>query len=317
MKPMLARVNAFQEAHTPLAFAYAVQKKYGDDRGGYLSALVAYYGFLSIFPLLLAFFTIMAWVLRGHAGTLHTLEVHLRTYPIIGQAVTSLANHTLTGSVLALVVGLVGLVLGAQGLAQTLMFVMDQVWNVAVPDRPGYVARLSRGLGWYSVFGIGVVGSTFLGSLSSIFDWGPAGAFLAAVPALVVNIVLFALSFRLLSPRTVPWRAMLPGAAVGGLVWTVLNSVGIGLTHRLAHANPLYGSFAGVLGLIAFLYLTARLTLYAAEANAVYTNHLWPRSLVSASLSAADRSQVTDLAQREARVSSAQVSVEFVAAERT
>jgi membrane protein len=101
------------------------------------------------------------------------------------------------------------------------------------------------------------------------------------------------------------------GSSLGGLVWTILNGVGVGLTHKLTHVNPLYGSFAGVLGLIAFIYLTARLTLYAAEANAVRASHLWPRSLVKATPSPADHQQVVDLAKREARRDDASVTVEF------
>jgi YihY family inner membrane protein len=310
----LNRLDRFQQAHRSTAFGYAVLKKYGDDRGGYLAALIAYYGFLSIFPLLLAFFTVTAWVLAGHDGALHTLEVHLSSYPIIGQAVTSLAKHTLSGSVLALVVGVVGLVFGAQGLAQSLMYAMDEIWNVPVTDRPGYFPRLLRGLGWYAAFGLGAVASTFLNSLSSVFDWGPAGPVLAAIPALVVNVGLFTMSFRVLSPKRIEWRTLLPGAAFGGLVWTILNGVGVGLTHKLTHVNPLYGSFAGVLGLIAFIYLTARLSLYAAEANAVRANHLWPRSLVKATPSPADHQQVVDLAKREARRDDASVTVEFSSA---
>jgi YihY family inner membrane protein len=305
-----ARLDRFQQGHRASAFTYAVVKKYGDDQGGYLAALIAYYGFLSIFPLLLAFFTVAAWVLRGHAHTLRTLERNLGTYPIVGQAVTSLANHTLTGSILGLVVGVVGLVLGAQGLAQTLLYVNNQVWNVPYPDRLGYLPQLLRGLGWYVTFGVGIVVSTFLNSLSEVLDWGPAGPVLAGLPALVVNVVLFSLSFRLLSPRSAGTRVLLPGAAVAGLVWTVLTGVGVDLTHRLAHADPLYGSFAGVLGLLAFVYLTARVTLYAAEANAVAAGRLWPRSLLGDSLSDADRRQLANLASRENRSSQATIRVE-------
>jgi uncharacterized BrkB/YihY/UPF0761 family membrane protein len=310
-KPKLkARIDAYQQGHRVPAFAYGVVKKYSDDQGGYLAALITYYGFLSIFPLLLAFFTIATWVLKGHAHTLHTLEHHLGNYPIIGQAVTSLANHTLSGSVLALVVGVVGLIFGAQGLAQILLYVNNQVWNIPYPDRPSKLPAMARGLSWYVIFGIGAIASTFLNSLSSVLDWGPAGPYIAALPALVVNVALFTMSFRLLSPAAANLRALLPGAAVAGLIWTVLNGVGVGLTHRLAHANPLYGSFAGVLGLLAFIYLAARLTLYCTEANVVAAEGLWPRSLLKDAPADADRQQLENVAKRENRHPEATVKVE-------
>jgi uncharacterized BrkB/YihY/UPF0761 family membrane protein len=309
-KPKIkAQIDAYQQRHRMPAFAYGILKKYGDDQGGYLAALITYCGFLSIFPLLLAFFTLATWVLKGHAKTLRTLEHHLGTYPIIGQAVTSLANHTLSGSVFALLVGVIGLIFGAQGLAQTLMYANNQVWNIPYPERPSKLPVMARGLSWYAIFGLGAIGSTFLNSLSSVLNWGPAGPYLAALPALAVNVALFAVSFRLLSPPVATRRALLPGAAVAGLIWTVLNGVGVGLTHRLAHANPLYGSFAGVLGLLAFIYLTARLTLYCAEANVVAAEHLWPRSLLTDAPSDADRRQLENVAKRENRNPEATVKV--------
>jgi membrane protein len=103
---------------------------------------------------------------------------------------------------------------------------------------------------------------------------------------------------------------LLPGAAVAGVIWTALNGVGVGLTHRLAHANPLYGSFAGVLGLLAFIYLTARLTLYCTEANVVAAEHLWPRSLLKDAPTDADRQQLENVARRENRNPEATVKVE-------
>ena len=48
-----------------LGFIYGVVKKYGDDKGANLSALITYYGFFSMFPLLLVAFTILGFVLDG------------------------------------------------------------------------------------------------------------------------------------------------------------------------------------------------------------------------------------------------------------
>ncbi|MDQ2728619.1 MAG: YihY/virulence factor BrkB family protein [Actinomycetota bacterium] len=294
-----------------MAFGFAVNKKYGDDRGGYLAALITYYGFLSIFPLLLAFFTIVAYTLPPHSSIIKTLNDHLGSYPIIGSFITSLSRSSLHGSVLALVVGVLGLVWGAQGLAQTLQFAMNEVWSVPGRDRPGLVPRLVIGLKWYATFGLGFVAATFVNSLGSVLDWGPAGPYLAALPALAINIGLFVVSFRVLSPKTASTRQLLPGAVFAGLIWTVLTTVGIGLLQQLSHANALYGSFGITLGLLAFLYAAARITLYAAEANVVGAKHLWPRSLQNPPLVDADKRQLEEMAQREERVDDQVVQVDF------
>lgn len=308
---ILDAVDRFQQSHRPLAFCFAVNQKYSDDRGGYLAALITYYGFLSLFPLMLAFFTIVAYTLPPHSSLVQTLERHLGSYPIIGESIVSLANNHLGGSALALAVGLLGLIWGGQGLAQTLQFAMAEVWNVPNRDRPGFLPRLVTGLKWYATFGIGFVAATFVSSLGSVFDWGPAGPVLSSLAALVVNVTLFSLSFMILSPADMPWRVVLPGAAFSGLVWTILTGVGIGLLRSMSHSNALYGTFATTLGLLAFLYVAARLALYGAEANVVAHRRLWPRAMRARPQTAADVAQLKGMARREERVDEQVVSVEF------
>jgi len=302
--------DRFQRRHRLSAFALAVQKKYSDDRGGHLAALITYYAFLSIFPLLLAFFTIASYLLAGHGLLLHTLDRHLGSYPVLGPAIAQLEGNHLQGSIAAVVVGVIGLVWGAMGLSQTLQHCMDEAWNVPGKDRAGFVPRLLRGLTWYLVFGVGFVASALVSSLGSVLGWA-AGPVLSSLPALVINVALFAASFRVLSPPHLGLPQLWRGALFSGTLWTVLTSVGIGLSRHLSHSNALYGSFAPVLGLIAFLYLAARLSLYGVEADVVRARHLWPRSLLDSTAGTADRQELIDLARREERAKTQTVRVEF------
>lgn len=306
---LLGKLDRWQQRYLVVAFVFAVQKKFSDDRGGYLAALITYYAFLSIFPLLLAAFTVVAYVLAGDNSTITTLEKHIGSYPIIGTAAQQLKGAKLHGSPLALIVGVLGLLWGTTGLAQSVQFAMDEAWNIPAKDRPGFVARLWRTFAWYAVFGLGMVASTFVASLGSWLHWS-GGFVLSTLGALVLNIVLFLVSFWLLTP-TVAVRDMVPGAILAGAVWTFLTGVGIGLSHKLSHANALYGTFAPVLGLLAFLYLAARITMYSVEANAVRSEHLWPRSLTNRELSPADRKQLENLAKKTERLAKETVSVEY------
>ena len=116
---------------------------------------------------------------------------------------------------------------------------------------------------------------------------GPRSAAIAG--SLVVNGVLYVLAFRVLTPKQIGPRGLLPGALAGAAMWTVLQNVGTALVeHQLRNASQVYGTFAAVLGLIAWIYLGANLTMYAAEANVVWARRLWPRSLVPPPLTAAD-----------------------------
>jgi YihY family inner membrane protein len=304
------KLDAFQQRHPVAGFLFAIQKKYGDDQGGQMAALVTYYGFLSVFPLLLAAFTIVAYALAGDTSAIHTLESHLGNEPILGQAARDLEGKHLHGSPLAVVVAVIGLVWGAMGLAQITQQAMNDAWNVPWRDRMGFGPRLLRGLGWYVLFGLGILASTFVTSIGAWLGWA-GGPWLSALMALILNAVIFVASFWILSPPAATRRQHLPGAIFGAVAWTVLTGIGTGLAHKLAHSNPLYGSFASVLGLLALLYLAARLTLYGIEANVVIAKRLWPRSLTNDPLSAADKDQLVNLARREERVSAELVHVDI------
>jgi uncharacterized BrkB/YihY/UPF0761 family membrane protein len=113
---------------------------------------------------------------------------------------------------------------------------------------------------------------------------------LAITVSLVLNFGLFWLAFRLGTASDITWRQMWLGAAVSAVVWQVLQAVGTSFVSRqISHASPLYGTFAIVLGLIAWLYLEAQLTLYAVEINVVFVYRLWPRSLAPPPYTEQDR----------------------------
>lgn len=310
MDRVISTIDGLQRRWKVTAFLWAVQKKYSDDRGGYLSALISYYGFLSVFPLLLAAFTVVAYVLRGDGSALSTLEKHVGSYPIIGPAAQQLQGKTLHGQPLALVIGVLGLIWGAQGLAQAAQFTMEEAWNLPNKSRPGFVPRTGRSFGWYAAFGIGVVASTFISTVGTWLHWA-GGPVLSTLMAVVFDMGLFVVSFWILTPKGIPVRDLIPGAVVAGAFWAVLTGVGVGLVHLLAHSNSLYGTFAPVLALLAFIYLMARVSILAIEANVVRARHLWPRSLTNENLTRADLAQLEQLAAKEERVKPEQVEVQL------
>jgi len=279
----LEKLDKLQQGSAPIAFVFGVVKKFGDDRGGSLAALIAYYGFLSLFPLLLLFYTVLAFVLPHYPGAQADLTKSvIAQFPVIGAQLQQNTEHPLKGSAVALIVGVVTLLWGSLGIAQILQFTMQEVWSIPARDRPGYVARLLRSLLLFAVLGVGIAITTAVSGLGTILDWGPLGSVLAALPAVVVNVGLFWLVFRLLTPSEISWRQLLPGAVVGGIGWQILQTVGVNLvSHQLQHAGQVYGVFGFTLALISFLSLAATLTVYASELNVVLTRRLWPRSLLA------------------------------------
>jgi membrane protein len=276
-------VDRFQQRQRWLAFPVAVWKKFGDDQAGNLAALVAYYAFVSIFPLLLIFVTVLDIVLRDHpAIKAKLINSALADYPVIGQQIKSnLHSYDKTG--VALVVGIVLIFLGARGVANAMQNALNSVWEVPKAHRPGFPWSWLRSFGLVFVVGLGeittAVLSSAIGGAGHVLP-GFAVKVAATAVSLVLNIGIFWLAFRLATAKAVTWHDLRLGAIIGGCVWQILQLVGgYFIAHQLQHSSSLYGTFGVVLGLIAWLYLQAEATLYAAEANVVRVRKLWPRSL--------------------------------------
>jgi uncharacterized BrkB/YihY/UPF0761 family membrane protein len=243
-------------------------------------------------------------VLKNDPGLQHRLlNSALGHYPVIGQQIGHISPLTQTG--LPLVVGLLGTFFGARGVATTIQNALNTVWEVPFARRPGFPWSLLRSFGLMVVIGLGLIGTTILSTMA-----GGAGAVLpgfgakalALAVSLVLNIGVFWLAFRLGTASEISWRQLRLGAIIGGIVWQVLEAVGgYFISHQLAHASPLYGTFAVVLGLIAWLYLQAELTLYAVEANVVRAYRLWPRSIAPPPYTEPDRRAYQLHAQVEKR----------------
>jgi uncharacterized BrkB/YihY/UPF0761 family membrane protein len=202
---------------------------------------------------------------------------------------------------------------GSQGALQTAQFAQAEIWHVPASVRPNFWARLGRTALMMVVLGVFLVATTVLAGLVTIGHHGTWAAIGAVVLSLVLNVVLFVVAFRVLTPRQIEWSELWPGAIVGGVGWTVLQYVGgLLVEHNLRNTNKVYGSFALVLGLIAFLYLSAQMTVYAGEINVVRARRLWPRSMVQPPLTPADREVLSSLALEGKRRPEQYVGVGFV-----
>jgi YihY family inner membrane protein len=315
------RVDRMQQRHTPLAFVFGVVKKYGDDNGGVLVANLSYSAFVSLFPLLLILATILGLVAASNpAFRDHALSTVASQFPVIGQQLTSNVGALRRSSIIGLIVGLLFLVWGAAGLAQAGLFTMAQVWNLPGPARPGYVQRLGRAVAFLSLLGAGVVVTTLLASLNTyggtvLGGLGGFGSFLlvvlAELAAAIVNSGMYLAAFRVLTPKGVPARRLLPGAVVGGIGWTVLQVLGTYLVHHFLRNASAYHIFAAVLGLLAWINLAVQITVYAAEINVVLTRRMWPRSIVQPPLTEADRASMAMQALQNQRREEQHIKVSF------
>jgi YihY family inner membrane protein len=284
------RVDQAQQGTRGLAFGVAVFRKFGDDRGGSLAALLTFYGFLSLFPLLLLLVTLLGFFPGGDHSAVHRVESSaFSQFPIVGSKLSANIHQLHRKSVLGLIIGVVGVLWGSQGAMQSAQYAQAEVWNIPGEVRPNYWTRLARTLTMMGALGLFLIASTVLAGFVTIGHHATPLLILSFASSTLLNVALFALAFRILTPKQIGWSVMLPGSVAGGLGWTSLQYLGGELVdHTLRNASPVYGFFAVVLGLLGWIYLGAEITIYAAEINVVRARHLWPRSLVQPPLTPAD-----------------------------
>jgi membrane protein len=306
------RVDAFQQRHTLLAFPLAVVKKFGDDRAGNLAALIAYYGFFSVFPLLLVFVSVLGLLLRDNPSLRDSIvNSALRDFPVIGDQIAR-NIHAISGNGVALGIGIAGTLWAGLGVTGAAQSAMNQIWDVPRRDWPNFFVARARGLLMLAILGTLTVAATFLSGLAA--SGGPAlvVAVLGMAGSLVLNLALFLLAYRVLTVRNLSWADVFPGAAVAAVLWTALQSLGgYYVTHQVKNATDVYGTFALVIGLLVWLYLGAQLTLLAAEINVVRVTRLWPRSLFRDPLVEADKRTMTRGAKVEERIPEETVTATF------
>jgi YihY family inner membrane protein len=308
----IRRVDATQQRYTATAFVFGVTKKYGDDNGGVLVSNLAYSAFVAMFPLLLVLTTILGLIASvDQSFRADALNDVASQVPLIGRTLTENVHQLKRSSVIGLVVGLLGLIWGSTGLAQSGLFTMEQVWNLPGPARPGYVQRLGRAMLFLCLLGGGVIVTTLLAGLNTYGHKAFVFVVLAEVAAAVVNVGMYIGAFRVLTPKGVPAGSLLPGAITGGILWTVLQVVGTYLIHHYLHSDSAYGVFATVLGLIAWIYLAVEITVYCAEINVVLARRLWPRAIVQPPLTEADRASMALQALQNQRRPEQHIEVTF------
>lgn len=303
---VVEKLDRLQRRRRAAGFPIAVIYKYVDDSGPYLAALITYYAFVSLFPLLLLFSTILSNVLVNDPELQQQLlESAVSQFPVVGQQIGE--PRGLSGGVLGVVVGILGSLYGALGVAQAIQYAMNTAWAVPRNSRPN--PFLARGLSLLLVAtaGLAVIGTTALATFTAghAGSMGGASRILTVIGSVAINAAVFVFAFRLATARPLTIRQVLPGAFTAAVLWQLLQTFGVTYVSRvMTTASATNGVFALVLGLLAFLYLAAVVGVLCVEINAVRVNRLWPRALLTpftddVDLTAGDRRSYTGMAKAQ------------------
>lgn len=298
---VLAKVDHFQQRRRPLAIIYAVIKKYGDDEAGYQGGLITYYGFLSLFPLLIVATSVIDLVSRHNNALRGRLISSINQYfPNISTSLQSqLHGSNKTG--IALIIGTVITLYGAKGIADAVQHALNHVWQVPRPKRAGFPKAPLKSFGLIAGASIGFVGAAVLSGFAAGNHQLFIYRFLLSLASLAVLFATFIFVFRFGTSAKHNLHDNFPGAIVAAAGIQVLQSVGSYLiSSHLKSLDGLYGQFALVLVILFWLALQAQIFMYAAEINTVRALRLYPRSITQKVLTSADKKAFRLYAEKEA-----------------
>jgi membrane protein len=314
-------IDGYQRRHRWAGFPVAVIYKFFEDQGPYLAALITFYGFLSLFPLLLLLTSVLGFVLEDNSDLeQRILDSTLSQFPIIGDQLSD--PQGLQGSGAALVIGGLVALYGALGVAQAFQNAMNVVWSVPRNLRPNPVKARLRSLLLIGTAGVAVLATTILSALgggagANGIQFDGSVALLVTAAAAVVNAAIFIIAFRIATATKLSVREVAPGAIVAAVIWQLLQLFGTAyVTNVVRDASITYGVFAVVLGLLAWIFLAAIVVVVSVEINVVRTKHLYPRALLTpftdnVDLTRADQRAYTDAATAQGHKGFQSVNVTF------
>jgi len=310
---IMAWADRMQREHGVLGFPYAVLKKYWDDEGGRQAALITYYGFLSVFPLLLLGVAILSRVLVDHPDLRERLINE--TVPPVLRSTVDQSLTTLPTSTVPYVIGLIGLLLSGTGVVFSAYQTLNHI--AAVPHRLRF-SYFPRYLRVFTVLAVLLLGALAAGTLTVVATALPGqpgiGRAAAVLGSALVVFAVLLFGAKLLLARPAPLRALWPAAIFSTAVVTVVLNAGAPLLARLvSKAGPVYGSFATVAGMFALLYLVGQALVYSAEIAAVRQARLWPRALDLNHPTAADVRALTLLGSEQERIPAARIEFHLAA----
>jgi YihY family inner membrane protein len=288
VRAKLDRLDSYQQRHPALGVPIAVGRKFIEDESINLAAVIAFWAFFSVFPLLLIFVTLLGYVLPPDLQG-DVLRSAARFLPLLSTE----SIGRLSGQWWTLVVGILSALWSGSFVVIAIQSAFNSVWEIPYAQRPSFGAQIKRGLFALGTIALGLVLSTVISSYVTATTNGTSLGILARLAgyllAVALAVGLFIVTFRLLTDRDVSTRDVLPGALLSGIVFWLLQQLSSLIIFRYLHnAERIYGNFATVITMLSWFYLQSVITLLGAQLNVVLKERLHPRRLVTAPTTQAD-----------------------------
>jgi membrane protein len=318
---LVERVDDLQRRRRTLGLPLGVIYKFFDDQGNYQAAILTYYSFIAIFPLLLIATSVLGFVLQGQEGLQRRVLLStLSQFPVVGTQIG--LPEGLHGSASAVIVGALAALYGVLGLGQAAQNVLNVAWAIPRNSRLNPVLSRLRSFVLLTVGGASVLVVAILSSVGSHLEIFGSSVDLGVrwvvrVASVVVTALVLAVMMSLGTSQRHRLRTVLPGSIAIALLWLLLQFLGgVYVGHVINKVSQMNGVFALVLGLFALLYIAAVMAVIGIELNVVLAKKLYPRALLTpftdeVELTDADRRVYTEYARAQRHKGFERVTVSF------
>ena len=283
---VIERVDGFQRRHPVIGLPLAVIYKFIDDQGHFLAAMLTYYAFVAIFPLMLLGTSILGLVLEGRPGWQDAiLNSALSQFPIIGDELGR--PEGLQGSITGVTIGFLAALYGSMGLGQALQNAQHIAWSVPRNSRPNPIYSRVKTVLLLTTAGTSLLAVTVVTTLISATEvFGPRidGLIRTLVPVATILVVGCGLTLllRVAAAGQRSFRRAAPGGFTLALLWQLLQYGGAWYVNQvLVGTSSMTKTFGLVLGMVGFIFIGAMMAMLAIEVNVVLARRLYPRALLA------------------------------------
>ncbi|MGH9430173.1 MAG: YihY/virulence factor BrkB family protein [Terriglobia bacterium] len=262
-----------------------------------LSAGIAFYSVLSIFPFLLLLLGLSGFYIQHH-------QLAGRLAPILSEVLPMKPDFILNNLVgITKAFGRVGIVSfllllwASSGVFVPIEKALNGAWGVE--KGRGWIGRRLSALGMALLFGIlilatsGLIGwslyirawMSHVGPPLMIYVTGLLYRGLLSLVSFLITLGIFVLLFKLLPNRSIQWRKILPGATLTAVFWQVARWI---FTLVLLHLNyrHVYGSIGAMVAFMTWAYIASAVMLFGAQVSGALYRSMHPGDIVFAPASA-------------------------------
>lgn len=283
------KIDNYQRKHKIAGFSYGVLKKYSEDEVGKKAALLTYYGFLSLFPLLLLIATAISVFTANNPDAQATATNTVSRYiPAIGDQLYS-HIHSINKNGFALVAAVLFTAYGARGAIENFRESAKSIWH-ETKKNDSFAKNIIRSLIILVVGTIGLIIASVITGYVAAAGSGVVFKILSLLANIFVLFWVFIFILKTSIDRKISIKKIRLGALISSVGLVVLQIVGgVVLAHQLKTLDTLYSVFALPLGLMFWIYLQSQIVYIAVVAAAVKSQKLWPRSIDQSSPTLADQ----------------------------